>query len=46
MKDPIVLSVEVPVASFRESRAKDYIATYPVPLHPLFMECCYRWLGR
>ena len=31
MKDPIVLSVEVPVASFRESRAKDYIATYPVP---------------
>jgi CRISPR-associated protein Cas5t len=31
MKDVIALSVEVPVASFRESRAKDYIATYPVP---------------
>lgn len=31
MKDTIALSVEVPVASFRESRAKDYIASYPVP---------------
>jgi CRISPR-associated protein Cas5t len=31
MKDVIALSVEVPVASFRESRAKDYIASYPVP---------------
>jgi CRISPR-associated protein Cas5t len=31
MKDVIALSVEVPIASFRESRAKDYIATYPVP---------------
>jgi CRISPR-associated protein Cas5t len=31
MKNVITLSVEVPVASFRESRAKDYIASYPVP---------------
>jgi len=31
MKDVIALSIEVPVASFRESRAKDYIASYPVP---------------
>ncbi len=31
MKDTIALNIEVPVASFRESRAKDYIASYPVP---------------
>jgi CRISPR-associated protein Cas5t len=31
MKNLIVLKVEVPIASFRESRAKDYIASYMVP---------------
>ena len=27
----IVLKVEVPIACFRDSRAREYIATYPVP---------------
>jgi len=27
----IVLRVEVPIASFRQSRARDYLETYPVP---------------
>jgi CRISPR-associated protein Cas5t len=29
----IALKVEVPVACFRDSRAREYIATYPVPPH-------------
>jgi CRISPR-associated protein Cas5t len=31
MMNSIALKVEVPVACFRDSRAREYIATYPVP---------------
>lgn len=40
----LALEIEVPIACFRQSRAREYAETYPFPHHRQSMECyCQSW---